>query len=278
MLFLTTLLRITEHSVCFVAGRPCSFSEVEQVVAAFMAVFLFGWVLSDLKWKAIAESGFDLRPMLRHVAFAVPVPAILWYDSLHPNVGLRILAGAFALIAIWDWTRQRKRSRQAGARQRKKRISHSKAADGFTVVIDQRSDGGYSAWSTNDDDLKVEAPTVLAIDKQVRRYVRDRLVDDQKQDLSLAYLWEDSQRATPALDGGQPPDKQKRPPKSLYFDVSQSPGDGYVADGESGLRITAETLEGLAPAARAEIGRHWPYARAQEMPKVTFGWVRTVQV
>jgi hypothetical protein len=107
--------------VCFVAGRPCSFSEVEQGVAAFTTILLLGWVLSDLKWKVILESGFDLRPMLRHVALLVPVPAILWYDSLHPNGGLRILAVAFALIAIWDWTRQRKRSRQAGTRQGRKR-------------------------------------------------------------------------------------------------------------------------------------------------------------
>src|SRR5260370_9967263 len=171
---LSALLRITEHSVCFVAGRPCSFSEIEKVVAAFSAILLLGWVLRDLKWKAIVESGFDLRPMLRDVALALPVPAILWYDSLHPNVGLRILAGGFALVAIWDWTRQRKRSRQAGARRGKKRISHSQADDGFTVVIDQRSDGGYSAWSTNDDDLKVAAPAILAIDEQVRRPVRDR--------------------------------------------------------------------------------------------------------
>lgn len=43
-------------------------------------------------------------------------------------------------------------------------------------------------------------------------------------------------------------------------------------------RIAAQTLERLAPAARAEIGRRWPYARAKDMPKVRFGWVRTVQV
>jgi hypothetical protein len=115
------LLRITERSVCFVAGRPCGFSEIEQLVAAFLAVLLFGWVLSNLRWKSIVEPGFDLRPMLRHVAFAVPVPAILWYDSVQPNVVLRIVAGAFALMAIWDWARQRKRTGRAGARQRKKR-------------------------------------------------------------------------------------------------------------------------------------------------------------
>jgi hypothetical protein len=121
MVSLSTLLRITENSVCFVAGRPCSFSEVEQGVAAFTTILLLGWVLSDLKWKAIVESGFDLRPMLRHVALLVPVPAILWYDSLHPNGGLRILAGAIAVIGIWDWARQRKRSHSAGAGQGKRR-------------------------------------------------------------------------------------------------------------------------------------------------------------
>jgi hypothetical protein len=272
------LLRITEKAVCFIAGRPCSFSEIEQLVAAFTAVLLLGWVLSDLRSKWILDTGLDLRPTLRHVAFAVPVPAILWYDSLHPNAGLKILAAAAALTAIWDWARQRKRSHQAGAPQRKKRISHSKAAQGFSVVIDQRREGGYTAWSTDDDDLKVEAPSLLAIDEQVRRYVHDRLVDDEKQDASLAYVWEDSERATPAAAGGRPPNKLNRPPRRLYFDVRESPGEGYLAEGEPGLRIAAQTLEGLAPAARAEIGRRWPYARANDMPKVRFGWVRTVQV
>jgi len=272
------LLRITENSVCFVAGRPCSFSEIEQLVAGFMAVLLFGWVLSDLKWKSIADPGLDLRPMLRHVGFAVPVPAILWYDSLHPNVGLRIAAGALALMAIWDWARQRKRSGQAGARRRQKRISRSKAPDGFSVAIDQRSQGGYTAWSTDDDDLRLEAPTLLAVDEQVRRYLHDRLVDDEKQKMSLAYVWEDAERATPAAAGGLPSDKVKRPPRSLYFEVRESPVEGYLAEGESGLRIAAHTLEGLAPAARAEIGRRWPHARANDMPKVTFGWVRMAQV
>lgn len=272
------LLRISEKSVCFIAGRPCSFSEIEQLFAAFMAVLLFAWVLSDLRWKSIVESALDLRPMLRHVAFAAPVPAILWYDSVHPTVGLRIVAGAFALMTIWDWARQRKRSGQAGARQSKKRIPHSKAADGVSVVIDQRGQGGYTAWSADDDDLKVEAPTLLAVDEQVRRYLHDHLVDDEKQEMSLAYVWEDSERATPAAADGLPPDKLNRPPRSLYFDVRESPSEGYLAEGESGLHIAAQTLEGLAPAARAEIGRRWPHARANDMPKVTFGWVRTAQV
>ena len=272
------LLRTTENSVCFAAGRPCSFSEIEQLVAAFMAVLLFGWVLSDLRSKWILDSGFDLRSMVRHVAFAVPVPVIFWYDSLHPNAGLKILAGAAAATAIWDWARQRKRSGEAGARQSQKRISHSKAAGGFSLVIDQPSHGGYTAWSTDDDDLRVEAPTLLAVDEQVRRYLHDRLVDDEKQKMSLAYVWEDSERATPAAADGRPSDKLKRPPRSLYFDVRESPGEGYLAEGESGLRIAAQTLEGLAPAARAEIGRRWPHARANDMPKVTFGWVRMAQV
>lgn len=261
------LLRITENSVCFVAGRPCSFSDIEQLVAAFMAVLLFGWVLSDLRSRWIVDSGLDLRSMVRHVAFAVPVPAILWYDSLHPNAGMKILAGAAAATAIWDW-----------ARQSHKRISHSKAAHGCSVVIDQRSQGGYTAWSTDDDDLRVEAPTLLAVDEQVRRYLRDRLVDDEKQEMSLAYMWEDSEQPTPTAAPDLPSDKLKRPPRSLFFDVRESPGEGYLGEGESGLRIAAQTLEGLAPAARAEIGRRWPRARASDMPKVTFGWVRIVQV
>ncbi len=272
------LLHITENSVCFVAGRPCSFGEIEQLVAASMAVLLFGWVLSDLRSKWILGSGLDLGPMVRHVAFAVPVPAILWYDSLHPNAGLKILAGAAAATAIWDWARQTKRSGQAGGRQSQKRTSHSKATDGFSVVIDHRSQGGYTGWSTDDEDLRVEAPTLLAVDEQVRRYLHDRLVDDEKQKMSLAYVWEDSERATPAAAGGLPSDKLERPPRSLYFDVRESPGEGYLAEGESGLRIAAHTLEGLAPAARAEIGRRWPHARANDMPKVTFGWVRMAQV
>jgi hypothetical protein len=270
-------LRITEHSVCLVAGRPCSSGEIEQLVAALIGVVLVGWLFSDLKQKSIVEPDLDLRPTLRRMAFAIPVPAILWYDSLHPSVGLKIVAGAFALIAIWDWTRQRTRPRQAAEPQRTKRISKSKAAEGFSVVVDQRSEGGYTAWSTDDDDLKVEAQTLLAVDEEVRRYLHDRLVDDQKQEMSLAYVWEDSQWATPAADGGRPPDKVKRPPRSIYFDVRESP-DGYLAEGESGLRIAAETLEDLAPAARTELGRRWPYARAKDRPRVTFGWVRMVQV
>jgi hypothetical protein len=115
------LLRITENSVCFVARKPCSFSEIEQLVAAFMAVLLFCWVLSDLRSKWILHSALALGPMVRHVSFAVPVPAILWYDSLHPNAGLKILAGATAALAIWDWARQRKRSGQAGEQQSQKR-------------------------------------------------------------------------------------------------------------------------------------------------------------
>jgi hypothetical protein len=272
------LLRITENSVCFVVGRPCSFSEIEQVVAAFMAVLLFGWVLSDLRRKSSWDPGLDLRPMVRRVAFAAPTPAIVWYDSLHPNAGLKILAGVVAATAIWDWVRQRERSDRVRARQSKKRMSHSKAAQRLSVVIDQRGDGGYTAWSTDDDDLKVEAPSILAIDEQVRRHVRERLVENERQDLSLAYVWEDSLPATPGATAGQPPDKLRRPPGGLYFDVRESPGDGYLAEGESGLRIGAQTLEGLAPAARAEIRRRWPHARANDRPKVTFGWVRTVRV
>ncbi|TMD09015.1 MAG: hypothetical protein E6J01_02940 [Chloroflexi bacterium] len=243
-----------------------------------MAVLLFGWVLSDLRSKWMLDSGLDLRPMVRHVAVAVPVPAILWYDSLHPNAGLKILAGAAAATAIWDWARQRKRSGQVGAGQSQKRVSHSKAADGFSVVIDHRSQGGYTAWSADDDDLRVEAPTLLAVDEQVRRYLHDRLVGDEKQELSLAYVWEDSERATPAAAGGLPSYKFSRPPRSLYFDVRESPGEGYLAEGESGLGIAAQTLEGLAPAARAEIARRWPDAMANDMPRVTFGWVRMAQV
>src|SRR5260370_2372051 len=95
---LSAPLRITEPSVCFVAGRPCSFSEIEQVVAAFSAILLLGWVLSDLKCKAIVESGFDLRPMLRDVPLALPVPALLCIDPLPPNVCLRTLPAAFHLL------------------------------------------------------------------------------------------------------------------------------------------------------------------------------------
>ena len=129
-----------------------------------------------------------------------------------------------------------------------------------------------------DDDLRVEAPTLLAVDEQVRRYLHDRLVGDEKQELSLAYVWEDSERATPAAAGGLPSYKFSRPPRSLYFDVRESPGEGYLAEGESGLGIAAQTLEGLAPAARAEIARRWPDAMANDMPRVTFGWVRMAQV
>jgi hypothetical protein len=273
------LLRITERSVCFVAGKPCGFSEIEQLVASFMAIALFGWVLSDLRSKLMWDPGLDLRRTLRQVAFAVPVPAILWYESLHPSAAMKVLVAAVALAAIWDWARQWRRSRVAGAgRQRRTRISPAKASDGFSVVADERKGGGYTAWSTDDDDLKVEAPTLLAVDEQVRQYLRDRLVDNEKQEMSLAYVWEDPERATPAGAGGLPSDKLKRPPRNLYFDVRESPGEGYLAEGESGLRIAAQTLEGLAPAARAEVGRRWPHARANDMPKVSFGWVRMVQV
>src|SRR5260370_34899444 len=107
------LLRINENSVCFVAGRPCGFSEIEEIVAALMAIALFGWVLSDLSSKFIWDRGLDLRRTLRQVAFAVPVPAIIWYDSLHANAALKILAAAAPLVSIWDWVRQWRRSRGA---------------------------------------------------------------------------------------------------------------------------------------------------------------------
>src|SRR6266851_4990362 len=273
------LHRITENSVCFVAGRPCGFSENEQLVAAFMAIALFGWTLMDLRSKVMWDPGLDLSRRLRQVVFAMPVPAILWYDSLHPSATLKILAAAAALAAIWDWATQWRRSRVAGAGlPRRKRISQSKGSEAFSVVVDERKGGGYTAWSTDDDDLKVEGSTLLAVDEQVRRYVHGHLLDGQTQDVSLAYVWEDSQPSVPAAAAGPPPDKLGRPPRSVYFDVRESPADGYLAEGEPGFRIVAPTLDGLAPAARTAIGARWPSARSKDMPWVIFGWVRTVQV
>src|SRR5437879_13273286 len=95
-----------------------------------MAVLLFGWVLSDLRSKWMLDSGLDLRPMVRHVAVGVPVPAILWYDCLHPNAGLKILSGAAAGPGIWDWARQRQRSDQGGAGQMHKRVARCNGAEG----------------------------------------------------------------------------------------------------------------------------------------------------
>src|SRR5260370_29502071 len=261
------LHRITENSVCFVAGRPCGFSEIEQLVAAFMAIALFGWTLMDLRSKVMWDPGLDLRRTLRQVGFAVPVPAILWYDSLHPNAPLKILAAAAALAAIWDWATQWRRSRVAGARlPRRKRISQSKASEAFSVVVDERNGGGYTAWSTDDDDLKVEGSTLQGVDEQVRRYVHGRLLDGQTQDVSLAYVWEDSQRSVPAAAVGPPPDKLGRPPRRVYFDVREAPADGYLAEAEPGFRIVAPPLDGLAPAPRTRIGPPGPSPPPQDLP------------
>jgi hypothetical protein len=54
----------------------------------------------------------------------------------------------------------------AGARlPRRKRISQSKASEAFSVVVDERTGGGYTAWSTDDDDLKVEGSTLRGVDE-----------------------------------------------------------------------------------------------------------------
>jgi hypothetical protein len=60
--------------------------------------------------------------------------------------------------------------------------------EGLSIIIDQESGGGYAAWSTDDDDLKVEAPTLLAVDQQVRRYLHGHLADDERHPVPLAYV------------------------------------------------------------------------------------------
>jgi hypothetical protein len=199
------------------------------------------------------------------------------------NIALGIvIATVLVVVAAW-WTGRRgarpgRQSRRARTGQRQKPISDSMAARGFSLVVDELSEGGYSAWSTDSADLRVEAPTLVEMDEKVRQCIRDRLVDKENRELSVAYVWHDSAAAIPTAAGGQPADKSSRPPKSVYLEVRQVPGNGYIAEGEPDLRVTAQTLDRLAPAARAAIAGRWPNAGTRAVPVVTFAWVRSVRM
>jgi hypothetical protein len=209
--------------------------------------------------------------------FLIPVPFLFWYDSLHPNVTLRILAIALVLTEVQDVVRRRQAKRTPVGRP-KKPISARQAAEGYSLIVDPRKDGGYLAWSVEDDNLKVAAPSLLGIDEATRNYIREGLGGGPPLDLTLAYVWDDVERATPEASAGFQIDGSGRPPKRLYLEVRESVGNGYIAEGKPDLRVSALTLDELAPAARAEIGRRWRNASGKDMPKVTFAWVRKAQV
>lgn len=270
-------LVITSKSFCFVAGRPCSTGDIEQLLAAILGLGLFVWVTQGARGQALAEQPPALLRGLRDVAFLVPVPLVLWYDSLRPNVTLRIFAIALVLTEVQDVVRRRQAQRTATDAP-KKPISARKAAEGYSLIVDPGKDGGYVGWSVEDDDLRVAAPSLLGIDEATRNYIRERLGGGPPIDLTLAYVWDDAERATPEATTEIRIDRSSRPPKSLYLEVRESGDKAYVAEGKPELRISAPTLDELAPAARAEIGRRWRYASRKEMPKVTFAWVRKAQV
>lgn len=270
-------LVITSKSFCFVAGRPCSAGDIEQLLAAIIGLGLLVWVTQGAKGKPLAEQPGALLRGLRDVEFLIPVPFVLWYDSLHPNVTVRIIAIALVLTEVQDVVRRRQAQRTTPGRP-KKPISAMKAAEGYRVIVDPRKDGGYVGWSVEDDNLKVAAPSLLGIDEATRNYIREGLGGGPPLELTLGYVWDDAERAAPEASVDIQIDGSSRPPKSLYLEVRESEGNGYVAEGKPDLRISAPTLDELAPAARAEIGRRWHYASRRDMPKVTFAWVRKAQV
>jgi hypothetical protein len=270
-------LVITSKSLCFVAGRTCSAGDIEGLVAAIIGLGLFVWVTQGAKGKPLAEQPRALLRGLRDVAFILPLPLVLWYDSLHPDGTVRIFAIALVLTQVQDVVRRRQAQRTPPGRP-KKPISAKRAAEGYSLIVDPRKDGGYLGWSVEDDNLKVAAPNLLGIDEATRNYIREGLGDGPPLDLTLAYVWDDAKRATPEAPADIQTDGSGRPPKSLYLEVRESEGSGYAAEGKPDLRISAPTLDDLAPAARAEIGRRWRNAAAKDMPKVTFAWVRQTRV
>jgi hypothetical protein len=270
-------LVITSKSFCFVAGRPCSAGDIEQLLAAIIGLGLFVWVTQGAKGKPLAEQPGALLRGLRDVAFLIPVPFVLWYDSQHPNITVRIFAIALVLTEVQDVVRRRQAQRTPEGKP-KKPISARKAAEGYSLIVDPRKDGGYLGWSVEDDNLKVAAPTLLGIDEATRSYIREGLGGGSPLELTLAYVWDDAERATPVASADIQIVASSRPPKSLYLEVRESEGNGYVAEGKPDFRISAPTLDELAPAARAEIGRRWRNASRKDMPKVTFAWVRKAQV
>jgi hypothetical protein len=208
--------------------------------------------------------------------------------TLGDYVGRALILGVFTVllyfVLTWWTGRRRHRSRRgrastsAATRHHQKSISASRAAQGFTLVVDALEAGGYSARSTDDADLKLEAPTLVEVDDQVRQTIRDHLADNGHIETSLAYVWQDSGAIAPAAAGGHASDKSDRPPKNLHFEVHDATEDGYLAESESGVRITANTLDGLLPAARTEIARRWPGTIGSATSAVTFSWVRNVRI
>lgn len=207
--------------------------------------------------------------------------------TLGDYVGRALILGVFTLllylVVVWWMGRRRHRPRRgrstkAATSQRPKPISAARAAQGFTLVVDTVEGGGYSASSTDDADLRAEAPTLVAVDERVRQTIRDQLADKGHIETSLAYLWQDSGGIAPAAAGGHAGGNSDRPPKNLHFEVHDAAADGYVAESESGVRITANTLDGLLPATRTEIALRWPGAVGSATSAVTFSWVRNVRI
>jgi hypothetical protein len=178
-------------------------------------------------------------------------------DYLISAVSSIVLALVVIGAAMWWSRRQRTRSRPVrNARHRTlKPISRAAVTNGYSLVVDRLEAGGYSASSPDDPDLNVEAPTLAALDDRVRRSIRERLTDKTSVDSRLAYVWQDPGPA--------------RPESKIYLDVREASDGGFIAEGVPDLRVSANTLDGLAPAARAVVGMG---------PEITLGWVRTVRV
>src|SRR5882762_2268670 len=140
------MLVITSQSFCFVAGRPCSAGDIEGLAAAIIGIGLFAWVTQGAKGKPLAELPGELLRSVRDVVFLIPLPFVLGYDSLHPNVTVRIFAVALVLTEIQDVVRRRQAQRTPLGRP-KKPISAKRAAEGYSLIVDPRKDGGYLGWS-----------------------------------------------------------------------------------------------------------------------------------
>jgi hypothetical protein len=141
-------LVITSKSFCFVAGQPCSVGDIEQLVAAIIGLGLFAWVTQAAQGKPLAEQPGALLRGLRDVVFLIPVPFLLWYDSLHPNGTVRIFAIALVLTEVQDVVRRRQAQRTPLGRP-KKPISARQAAEGYSLIVDPRKDGGPSRTITS---------------------------------------------------------------------------------------------------------------------------------
>lgn len=193
------------------------------------------------------------------------------------------LAIALLLVGYFWWYRKRRRARSSdrpASRSPKGTVSEpladSMLKKGITLVVDKQPGGGCRAWSTDMTQISVDAPTLDAIDNKVRQSIRERRAGHENNDVSIAYVWQDSQSAN-STSGTLHGNQGERAPKNIYLEVREEHDGGYVAEG-SGLRVAGPTLEALLPATQSAIATRWPTVGAQVKTAVTFSWVRSVQV